>query len=210
MPAARPLSPNEWVVLALVAERPTHGWALAAGLGPGGELGSIRALSRPVVYHALDRLEQEAKIRAARIERGGRGPHRVVYEATPRGLRDLHAWLRAPVERVRELSSLFQLKVVLSKRLGVDPESLLVAQRALLLPLAGLLEAQLDESDPEPAAERTLLASSLETVCSALRLIEGLLDVLVAVSRAPPGRPASGAARSAARPAPTSSRSSGS
>ena len=56
-------------VLALVAEHPAHGWALASQLAPGGELGSIRALSRPVVYHALERLEREGKVEAAGIER---------------------------------------------------------------------------------------------------------------------------------------------
>ena len=102
------------------------------------------------------------------------------YQATPRGRRDLRAWLAAPVERVRELRSLFLLKVVLSQRAALDAEPLLVSQRTLLLPLAGLLEAQLDEADPDPSAERTLLASRLEAVCSTLRFIDGLLDVLAA------------------------------
>jgi DNA-binding PadR family transcriptional regulator len=207
MPAGRAPTPNEWVVLALVAERSSHGWALASQLAPGGGLGRVRALSRPVVYHGLDRLEHEGRIRAARIERGGRGPHRVIYEATPRGRKELLAWLAAPVERVRELRPLFLLKVVLSERLAVEAEPLLVAQRALLLPLAGLFEAQLDEADPDPAAERRLLASSLETVCSTLRLIDGLLDALPGPDPAPRAAPRGGAARPAA---PTSSRSSGS
>jgi hypothetical protein len=72
------------------------------------------------------------------------------------------------------------IKVVLSQRAGLDAEPLLVAQRALLLPLAGWLDAQLDEADPDPSAERTLLASRLEAVCSALRFIDRLLDVLAA------------------------------
>jgi DNA-binding PadR family transcriptional regulator len=89
MVAEGTLTANDWVVLALVAERPTHGWALASQFAPGGELGSIRSLSRPVVYHGLDRLEREDKIKVTAIERGGRGPHRVIYEATPPGRSDL-------------------------------------------------------------------------------------------------------------------------
>jgi PadR family transcriptional regulator AphA len=55
MQAARTLTPNDWIVLALVGERPTHGWALASQLARAGDLGSVWPLSRPVVYHALDR-----------------------------------------------------------------------------------------------------------------------------------------------------------
>ena len=76
---------NDLTVLALVAERSAHGWALAAKLARGGEIGQIWSISRPIVYHALDRLERAGLVRAAGLERGGRGPHRVIYAATPEG-----------------------------------------------------------------------------------------------------------------------------
>ncbi len=172
------LSSNEWAVLALVAEQPTHGWALASQFAPGSELGSIRTLSRPVVYHALERLERGRLVEATGIERGGRGPHRVIYAATAGGRRELRRWLAAPVEHVRELRLSFLLKLVLVQRAGLDCEPLLLAQRALLVPLAGCFESQLDEADPDRPAERTLLAFRLESVCSSLRFIDGVLDTL--------------------------------
>ena len=174
-------------------------------LAPGGELGQVRALSRPVVYHCLERLEHEGKVTAARIERGGRGPHRVIYEPTARGRDELEAWLAAPVERVRELRPLFLLKVVLARRLELEAGPLLVAQRALLVPLAALLEAQLDEADPDPlSAERALLGSSLETVCSTLRSIDGLLSPRSRRGRRS-GRPARWSAGPAVECAPLAS-----
>jgi PadR family transcriptional regulator AphA len=163
-------------VLALVAEHPSHGWALATQLARGGEVGSVWALSRPVVYHGLDRLEQDGLIEATGIERGGRGPHRVIYAAMPQGRKDLRAWLATPVEHVRDIRSLFLLKVILSQRSNIEPEPLLLAQRTMLAPLAQLLEAQLDEADTGPRAEQTLLAFRLETVLSVTRFIDGLLD----------------------------------
>ena len=131
-------------------------WALAAKLARGGEIGTIWAISRPIVYHGLDRLERAGLIRATGLERGGRGPHRVVYAATPEGREELAAWLLPRSQHVRDIRSLFLLKVVLSERAGIDVEPLLVAQRTALLPLLGWLEAQLDDAGTEAPGETTV------------------------------------------------------
>ena len=51
------LSPGEWAVLALLNERPTHGFALARALAPGGEIGRVWSFRRPLVYRALETLQ---------------------------------------------------------------------------------------------------------------------------------------------------------
>jgi PadR family transcriptional regulator AphA len=186
--AATELSPNDWTVLALVGEHPTHGWALAGKLAPGGEVGSVWSISRPIVYHGLDRLERDELIVATGVERGGRGPHRVIFAVTPRGRKEIDAWLAAPVERVRDTRALFLLKVVLAERAGIDPEPLLVAQRAALVPLVVWLEAQLDEGGETPG-ELTAAAFRLETAGAILRFIDGMLD------RSGPLHPRRGTAR---------------
>ena len=170
------LSPNDWAVLALVSESSSHGWALAAKLARGGEIGTIWAISRPIVYHGLDRLERAGMIRAAGLERGGRGPHRVVYAVTEEGREELTAWLRAPVQHVRDIRSLFLLKVVLSERAGIDVEPLLLAQRAALVPLIAWLEAQLDDAGTEAPGETTVAVFRLETAGAVVRFIDGMLD----------------------------------
>jgi PadR family transcriptional regulator AphA len=81
----RLVSASDFAVLALVAEAPTHGWAIATQLARGGELGAISSVGRPVVYHSLARLEAERLIVTVGIERGSRGPHRVNYDATEAG-----------------------------------------------------------------------------------------------------------------------------
>jgi DNA-binding PadR family transcriptional regulator len=170
------LSPNDWAVLALVGERSSHGWALAAKLARGGEIGTIWAISRPIVYHCLDRLERAGMIRATGLERGGRGPHRVVYAATEEGRTELGTWLSAPVQHVRDIRSLFLLKVVLSERAGIDVEPLLVAQRTALVPLIAWLEAQLDDAGTEAPGETTVAVFRLETAGAVVRFIDGMLD----------------------------------
>ena len=175
--ASKELTASEMTVLALVTEEPVHGWALASRLAKGGEIGTIWSLGRPLVYHALEHLEQEKLIRSVGLERGDRGPHRVVYAATAKGVKAVQAWLREPVEHVRDVRTLFLLKIVLSQRAGLDVEPLLVAQRAALMPLVGWLEAQLDDVDPVSTPwEATLLYFRLETTQTIVRFIDGMLD----------------------------------
>jgi DNA-binding PadR family transcriptional regulator len=170
------VSSSDWAVLALVTEKPTHGWAIATQLARGGEIGSIWSLGRPIVYQGLERLSQEGLIEIAGLERGARGPHRVIYKATPKGRREVSEWLARPIERVREIRSLFLLKVVLSQRAGINIEPLLVAQRAMIVPFVSWLEAQLDEADPKVPAETTALYFRLETAQTIVRFIDGMLD----------------------------------
>ena len=184
MAVATELTPNELCVLALLVERPAHGWELADTLSRNGEVGQIWAVARPLVYTTLRRLDTEGYIETAGIERGNRGPHRVVYRPTAKGSKATREWLLEPVEHVRDIRSLFLLKVVLAQRLGLDPEPLLVAQRALVVPFVGFLESRLDDVDParEPA-EATVLLFRLETAKTTVRLIDHVLDEVKAAKR---------------------------
>jgi PadR family transcriptional regulator AphA len=167
---------NDLTVLALIAERQAHGWALAAKLARGGEVGQIWSVSRPIVYHALEKLERAGLVQAVGLERGGRGPHRVIYAVTGQGRRELEEWLERPVEHVRDIRSVFLLKVVLTERGGGNPDQLLVAQRAALVPFVAWLEAQADETGPELPGETTVAAFRLETATAILRFIDRKLD----------------------------------
>jgi PadR family transcriptional regulator AphA len=169
------LTTNDLTVLALLAERSAHGWALAAKLARGGEIGQIWAISRPIVYHALDRLERAGLVRAAGLERGGRGPHRVVFVVTPEGKDRLASWLASPVENVRDIRSLFLLKVVLTERAGNSPKALLLAQRAVLVPFISWLEARADEIGPELPGETTVAVFRLETASAIVHFIDRML-----------------------------------
>ena len=51
-----PLSPTEHAVLGVLAEAPTHGFAIAKDLAPGTSVGRVLTVRRPLVYRALDRL----------------------------------------------------------------------------------------------------------------------------------------------------------
>jgi PadR family transcriptional regulator AphA len=168
----RALAPGEWSVLALLAEEPGHGWARARQLARDGEIGRVWALGRPLVYRALELLEDRGLIEPAGSERGVRGPNRTVFRATPEGRTALALWLEEPVEHVRDVRSLFLLKLVLADRAGLDRAPLLEAQRKLVVPAVRTLEARLAESR---GSEAIFVRFRLESTRAVLDFIDGLL-----------------------------------
>lgn len=118
-------------MLALLAERPAHGWALGGLLEPKGEIGQIWSGDRQRIYRALRTLDGLGLIEPAALEPGG-GPHRTIFRTTAKGRAQLANWLSDPVERVREIHTSFLLKLVFSQRAGIDATPLLNEQRALL------------------------------------------------------------------------------
>lgn len=135
--AAPALSLGEDVCLALIADRPRHGWALVKELDPAGDLGGIWSLSRPLVYRAVDLLEAKGLVARGAAEIG-KGPKRVVLRATAAGRRRADTWLAQPVTEVADLRTEFLLKATMLQRRGGDVLALLDAQEALLAPILEL------------------------------------------------------------------------
>lgn len=123
------------VCLAVIAERPTHGWALVKLLRPDGDLGRIWSLSRGLTYRSIDRLVTDAF-----VQRSG-GERRATLTTTPTGAAAARRWLAAPVGHVRDLRTEFLLKLRLHERSGLDPTPLVERQRALLRPALDALSA---------------------------------------------------------------------
>jgi DNA-binding PadR family transcriptional regulator len=173
----RVLAPGEWAVLALLCEKPTHGWALATQLGPSGELGSIWSLGRPLVYRSLEILEQRGLIEPAGHEPGARGPNRTIFRATEAGAAAVKEWLAEPVERVREGRSVLLLKLVFAERGEIDPRPMLRAQHVSIVAAIDALEARVSTSS---GSDGILLRFRLESTRALLRFIEAILADLAA------------------------------
>jgi PadR family transcriptional regulator AphA len=140
------LSLNEWVVLALLAERPTHGFAIARELEAGADLGRVLTVRRPLVYRALDQLAAAGLAEPHQTEPGDGGPTRTLYRITGPGRRDLDVWLLEPVGHVRDLRIAFVVKVRLLERSGRDRAPLITSQRAALAPTLD----RLTQLEPRP------------------------------------------------------------
>jgi DNA-binding PadR family transcriptional regulator len=134
-----PISLTEWVVLTVVDEAPTHGFAVATLTAADGDLGRIWRIPRPIIYRALGRLDAAGLVTPDSVE-PGRGPRRRLYASTPAGRAAVARWLDTPVEHVRDVRSHLLLKLALRERRGQRPADLLHRQRQILTPIAGALQ----------------------------------------------------------------------
>ena len=165
------MSPGEWAVLGLIAERPRHGFAVRKALGPDGEVGRVWSLPGPLVYRALTTLQVKGLAEVVGAERSEIGPQRTLVTATQAGRDSLRAWLREPVEHLRDFRSLFMLKLALLDRAGEAPGALLAAQRERVEPIVAALEEQARTS---AGFDRTLATWRLESARAAVRFLDGL------------------------------------
>lgn len=160
----------EWLVLAILDQRPAHGFAVAQQTAPGGELGRIWQIPKAVVYRAIGRLLEAGLITPEGVE-PGQGPQRTVYAVTPDGSAAAREWLRTPVAHVRDIRSHLLLKLALLERAGEPPGDLLPRQRAVLEPIARSLQARQAECD---GFDTILLAWRRSTVQAALDFLDAI------------------------------------
>ena len=159
----------EWVALAVICERPTHGFAIATLTTRTGPVGRVWQIPRPVVYRALGRLLDAGLITPECVE-PGLGPQRTRYRATDAGHRAVEGWLAVPVEHVRDVRSHLLVKLALLERTGRDRSALLAGQRARLEPIAEALARE----EPGPGLDEALLAWRRACAGAALAFLDDL------------------------------------
>jgi DNA-binding PadR family transcriptional regulator len=168
------LSVTEWSVLALLAERPTHGFAIARAMAPEGEIGRIWSSPRPLVYRALETLGERGLVRSLGTQPGERGPNREILEASRAGQQRIAEWLDEPVAHVRDARTLLLLKLFFLDRAGRTPAGLLEVQRDRFVEYANVLQQRLSETQ---GFEHTLVLWRLESTKAALHFIDKSLEL---------------------------------
>lgn len=159
-------------MLAILAEGPTHGFAIARQMAPGGEIGKVWSVRRPLVYHALDALTTRGYAEPAGTAASRSGPRRTLIRVTAPGDAAITTWRLAPVERVRDARSLLLLKLLFLQRGERDPSPLLHAQRATFVSHAEELS---ERSTAVDGFDRILLRWRYESTTAAIRFIDTLL-----------------------------------
>jgi DNA-binding PadR family transcriptional regulator len=107
--------PAENILLALLCERPMHGYELAQTVRNDAALRAIWRIERSEVYFLLRKLVSQGHI----IEHGeapGAGPKRLIYAPTPQGEAALQAWLDSPEPRPRNLRTALLARIYLALR----------------------------------------------------------------------------------------------
>lgn len=171
------LSLAEWLVLCLVSEGPTHGFAIAGLLAHDGSLGQIWHVPRQVVYRAARRLEHLGLITVAEKQPSTLGPDKAQLQATPEGRQAAGRWLREPACHPRDIRSELLVKLALLDRAGADPRDLLRAQRDQLAPVAAALAAQ---TRTATGYEHVLTVWRHESVSATLRFLDAALATVPA------------------------------
>lgn len=165
------MSLTEWLVLCVAAEKPTHGFAIAAQLGRDTQLGAVWHVARPQVYRSLERLTELGLIRELGRERTSNGPVRQLCEVTPDGRQLARAWLGRPVRHGRDVRSELLVKLALLDRAEADPGGLVRAQRDQLAPIADGLDERLQSAE---GPERTVMLWRREAIAATLRFLDAL------------------------------------
>jgi DNA-binding PadR family transcriptional regulator len=138
-PGKQQLRLSDWLVLCVVCEQPTHGFAVAGLFSRKGSLGRVWQVSKPPVYAAMGRLERLGMVQLAGELHTSQGPARSLVKATPAGQTAARKWLRTPVMHGRDVRSELMIKLALLDRAGDDPMQLLREQRAKFAALAAAL-----------------------------------------------------------------------
>lgn len=171
------LSLAEWLVLCLVSDAPTHGFAISRILAGDGELGHVWRVPKPVIYRGLQRLEALQLVATIEVQPSNAGPARSLIAATNAGRQAAAAWLAKPASHTRDIRSELLIKLALLQRAGADPGPLLAAQRDQLHPVAAGLREQLEAAD---GFDRMVNMWRYETVTATLRFLDSLQDLSMA------------------------------
>lgn len=163
---------GEWAVLALLCERPAHGYAIAALMAPDGNVGEIWSLNEQLTYRALRSLRALGLVEVSAVTSGRAAPRRTELSATTDAKRLVSRWLRTPERRVREMRPNLLLKIHLLRRRGRSTLPLLQAQHALLQNTLAKLDAA-GPPDTQPA--ELIDAWRRATAAAALGFVEEAL-----------------------------------
>ena len=158
-------------MLGAVAEGPTHGFAVAQLLAPGGPLGRVWTLPRPAVYQVLKKLVQLDLIVERLTERSDRGPVRTIVGITPAGRRAVRRWLDEPVDHIRDVRSMLLLKLALLDRGHRESRLLIEAQRHRVIAQMQGLEVNRAEA---AGFERVLLEWRLSSSRATIEFLDAI------------------------------------
>jgi DNA-binding PadR family transcriptional regulator len=171
------LSLAEWLVLCLISEGPTHGFAIATLLAKDGSLGQVWHVQKPVIYRAARRLEHLGLITVSEKQPSRRGAALAQLQATAAGRQAAGGWLLVPVGHPRDIRSELLFKLALLDRAGVDPQDLVRGQRDQLAPVAATLASQMRAAT---GYDRVLAVWRHESVSATLRWLDTLLATVPA------------------------------
>lgn len=133
---------GDWACLGLLYPTPAHGFAIAARLKPGGDVGRVWSLSRALTYRALDQLVDRGFVESVGEEPGIAGGNRTILAVTRDGRAELRKWLATPVEHLRDVRSELLLKLIVADACRIDVARMLERQHLHIERIVAALNSQ--------------------------------------------------------------------
>jgi PadR family transcriptional regulator AphA len=112
------------IVLALICEKPQHGFAISKELDTDESLVSVMKVRRPLVYRSINSLETAGLVKPTKTEAGTQGSERTVYSPTARGKATSAEWLDSIVDHPRDARIELLAKFVLRGRSNMSNTAL--------------------------------------------------------------------------------------
>ncbi len=158
---------GEWACLGVLYPEPTHGFAIAARLKPGGDVGRVWSLSRALTYRSLDQLAVRGYLQPVGEEPGIAGGNRTILAASRTGRAQLRKWLATPVAHLRDLRSELLLKLIIAEICGIDVSQMLEAQHIHIVQMADAIARNIEANPGDVVA-----LWRVESANAALRFLE--------------------------------------
>lgn len=118
--------PQEHVILGLLMKEERHGYEIHHYFSSG--LGRVWHAGMSQIYALLNRLEITGEL-VSEIEIQDNRPAKKVYSITPEGRETFLAWVRAPVEKMRDLRLEFLAKLFFMRELKPSGIAELIAKQ---------------------------------------------------------------------------------
>jgi DNA-binding PadR family transcriptional regulator len=165
------------IVLALIGERPRHGFAVSKELETDPSLSAVIRARRPLVYRSINSLVEAKLIREIKTEPGDQGSPRVIYAATATGKSTITKWLNNTVDHPRDARIELLAKFVLRNRRKLSSKQLAARQRKLFVRQAANLQVAVNSATDDV---RLVALWRVENINAMIRLLDAvILDAVV-------------------------------
>ncbi len=160
------------IVLAIIGEKPQHGFAVSKELERDPSLSAVIRIRRPLVYRSINCLLDAKLIRETKVEPGDQGSQRVIYASTATGKTTTATWLNDTVDHPRDARIELLAKFVLRNRRALSNKQLAIRQRKLFERQAANLQVAANSATNDV---RLVALWRVENINAMIRL----LDVVV-------------------------------
>lgn len=116
-------------ILGILTFGPAHGYDICRRLAE--EAGCVWRLGKSQVYALLSRMERDGLVEHDRIHQESL-PSKNIFRLTPKGAEIFNAWVRTPVNHIRDMRLEFLTKLWFSRLLGNSMEADLIEKQIVL------------------------------------------------------------------------------